>query len=138
MPTSNKAVYEIDGYRFSTLDEFYEEVSRVLIPGAEWGHNLDAFDDILSGGFGTPDRGFTLRWLHHELSKERLGYKETVRQLKFRMGQCHPSSRVHVAEQLARARLRLGPTVFEWLVETIHRHGPGGEEAEDNVVLELA
>jgi len=27
-----KPVYEIDGNRFSTLEEFYEEVSRVPIP----------------------------------------------------------------------------------------------------------
>lgn len=57
-----KMMYEIDGARFTTLEGFYDEVSRVLIPGASWGHNLDAFNDILRGGFGTPpgDR-FTLR-----------------------------------------------------------------------------
>jgi hypothetical protein len=42
-----KKIYQIDGHRFSTLDEFYEEIGRVLIPGADWGHNLDAFNDIL-------------------------------------------------------------------------------------------
>ena len=73
--------YLIDGRNFSTLEGFYDEVSRVLIPGAAWGHNLDAFDDILCGGFGTPEEGFKLRWLHHVLSRERLGYAETVRQL---------------------------------------------------------
>ncbi len=52
-----KAMYEINGYDFSTLEEFYEVVSRVLVPGAEWGHNLDAFNDILRGGFGTPEGG---------------------------------------------------------------------------------
>ena len=31
-----KMVYEIDGSRFATLEGFYEEISRVLIPGAEW------------------------------------------------------------------------------------------------------
>jgi hypothetical protein len=35
-----KVTLTIDGEQFSTLDEFYEEVSRKLIPGAEWGHNL--------------------------------------------------------------------------------------------------
>lgn len=42
--------YEIDGKNFSTLEEFYEEISRVLFPGAEWGRNLDAFNEILRGG----------------------------------------------------------------------------------------
>lgn len=54
--------YEIDGARFSTLEEFFDEVSRVLIPGVFWGHNLDAFNDILRGGFGTPEEGFSLVW----------------------------------------------------------------------------
>jgi len=42
-----KAVYEIDGRDFATLEEFDGVVSAVLIPGAEWGHNLDVFNDIL-------------------------------------------------------------------------------------------
>jgi len=63
MQTRNSRVYEIDGQRFSTLEDFYTEVSRVVIPGADWGHNLDAFNDILRGGFGTPEGGFTVRRL---------------------------------------------------------------------------
>ena len=47
----------IDGNAFRTLEEFYDEISRKLVPGASWGRNLDAFSDILSGGFGTPDGG---------------------------------------------------------------------------------
>ena len=47
--------YTIDGERFSTLEEFYEEIGRVLQLGS-WGHNLDAFNDILRGGFGTPKK----------------------------------------------------------------------------------
>src|SRR6266571_5295179 len=76
-----KRVYEIDGQRFSTLEEFYEEISRVLIPGAGWGRNLDAFNGILRGGFGTPDEGFRLVWRNAEASPVRLGYPETVRQI---------------------------------------------------------
>lgn len=58
-------VYEIDGLRFHTLDEFFNEVSAVLIPGSDWGRNLDAFNDILRGGFGTPEGGFTIQWRNH-------------------------------------------------------------------------
>jgi Barstar (barnase inhibitor) len=56
-------------------------VSQPLIPGAKWGHNLDAFNDILRGGFGTLEGGFILRWKNSTVSRERLGYPETVRQL---------------------------------------------------------
>ena len=132
-----KPVYKIDGRNLSTLEEFYDEISRVLIPGAAWGHNLDAFDDILSGGFGTPDGGFVLRWINSQRSRERLGHRETARQLERRLERCHPTNRSHVRAELASARRADGPTVFDWLVEIIRNHGEGGEEAEDGVELEL-
>jgi RNAse (barnase) inhibitor barstar len=66
-------IYEIDGGRFSDIAGFYEEVSRVLLPGVTWGRNLSAFNDILSGGFGTPESGFILRWKNSDRSKECLG-----------------------------------------------------------------
>ena len=43
---SDKKVYEIDGAAFSTLEEFFEEISNKVIPGADWGRSLDAFNDI--------------------------------------------------------------------------------------------
>jgi RNAse (barnase) inhibitor barstar len=130
--------YEIDGEDFSTLEEFYDEISRVLIPGAAWGRNLDAFDDILRGGFGTPDEGFVLRWKNHEVSRQRLAYPETVRQLENRLERCHPTNRESVRGKLDLARAGQGPTVFDWLLDTLAVHGAGGEEAEDNVRLDLA
>ena len=131
-------MYEIDGTRFSTLEEFYEEVSRVLIPDAYWGRNLDAFNDILRGGFGTPEEGFVLVWKNSDLSRRRLGYPETVRQLGLRLEKCHPSNREYVAHDLEEAEREEGPTVFDWLVEIIRVHCPGGEEEEDGVELVLS
>ena len=64
--------YVLDGSRITSLETFYDEVSRVLIPGRQWGRNLDAFNDILRGGFGTPDEGFTLKWSHSVVSKKKL------------------------------------------------------------------
>jgi RNAse (barnase) inhibitor barstar len=132
-----KLVYEIDGGRFSTLEGFYEEIGRVLIPGAEWGHNLNAFNDILRGGFGTPEGGFTLRWKNSKLSQEHLGYPETVRQLEKRLVRCHPSNRSSAQTDLDAARKGAGPTVFEWLIEIIKVHSVGGQEAQDGVDLIL-
>ena len=97
-----KIVFEIDGRDFATLQEFYDMVSRVLILGPNWGHNLnlDAFNDILRGGFGTPENGFILRWKNSDVSRERLGYAETVRQLEQRLRHCHPSNRQFVKADL--------------------------------------
>ena len=132
---SNKKVYEIDGSAFSTLEEFFEEISNKVIPGTDWGRNLDAFNDILRGGFGTPEDGFTIKWLNSNISKERLGYSETVRQLEKRLKRCHPSNREYVAKELEEAKRGHGSIVFDWLVEIIQVHCPGGEESEDGVVL---
>jgi RNAse (barnase) inhibitor barstar len=129
--------YEIDGAAFSTLEEFYAEVGRVVIPGADWGHNLNAFNDILRGGFGTPENGFTIRWKNHAISRQRLGHGETVRQLERQLKRCHPTARAQMAEDLEHARAGRGSTVFDWLVEIIRDHGEGGEQHEDRVVLLL-
>jgi RNAse (barnase) inhibitor barstar len=134
----SKRIYEIDGYSIATLEEFYDAISRALIPGVTWGRNLDAFNDILRGGFGTPDDGFVLRWSNHHISQERLGYAETPRQLELKLERCHPTHRDECRAQLAAARARRGPTVFDWLVEIIEVHGPGGGEAEDAVEVVLA
>jgi RNAse (barnase) inhibitor barstar len=133
-----KPTYAIDGSRFGTLQEFYAEISRVLIPGAEWGHNLDAFNDILRGGFGTTDGGFVLRWVNSEVSRERLGHAETVRQLERRLERCHPSNRPSVRRDLEQAKRGEGPTVFDWLLDIIAVHTAGGREEEDGVELVLA
>ena len=131
----DKPVYEIDGCDFATLEEFYDVVSRVLIPGAEWGRNLDAFNDILRY-VGAPD-GIVIRWKNSAVSRNRLGYPETVRQLEIRLNRCHPTNRSHVGQDLERARQGIGPIVFDWLVEIIQIHGMGGAEQEDGVVLVL-
>lgn len=131
-------VLEIDGARFDDLQGFYDEVSRQLIPGAEWGHNLDAFNDILRGGFGTPDHGFVLLWTRSERSRVALGYEETVRWLELKVQRCHIDNVPLVRAELDAARQGLGPTLFEILVEIIQIHGPGGSEAEDGVQLQLA
>jgi hypothetical protein len=99
--------------------------------------NLDGFNDVLRGGFGTPEEVFTIRWKNREISRQRLGYPETVRQLELRLAQCHPANRARVSQDLEQARAKQGPTVFEWLTEIIRDHGPGGSEAEDGVHLLL-
>jgi len=132
----NVTIYEIDGERFSTLEEFYGEIDRVMQPSA-WGHNLDAFNDVLRGGFGTPQGGFRIRWRNHGTSKCRPGYPETVRQLKLRLERCHPSNRESVSQYLRDAAQEKDQTVFDWLVDIIRRHGRGGDEEQDGVELIL-
>jgi RNAse (barnase) inhibitor barstar len=132
-----KVVYEIDGKSFSTLEGFYDEVSKVLIPGADWGRNFDAFNDILRGGFGTPENGFVIRWKNSEISRKRLGYRETIRVLKRSLSRCDSTSREYLSGEMQKAKAQIGSTVFDWICEIILKHCPGGEEAEDGVELVL-
>jgi RNAse (barnase) inhibitor barstar len=130
-------VYDIDGGNFSTLEGFYDEVTRVFGVPSNWGRNLDAFDDLLRGGFGTPNEGFTVKWNNSQLSRQRLGYAETARQLRLRLAHCHPSNRNSVSRELEKAEKGEGAAAFDWLVEIIRDHGPGGKQQHDRVQLLL-
>lgn len=71
------------------------------------------------------------------ISRQRLGYLETIRQLKRRQSRCHPSNRAYMAEQLEDVKVGVGSTVFDWLVEIIRHLCAGGGEEEDGVELLL-
>lgn len=70
-----KKTYELDGNNISTKEAFYEEFTRKVITtgGQWWGRNLDALNDVLRGGFGTPKEGFILIWKNATFSQKGLG-----------------------------------------------------------------
>jgi hypothetical protein len=128
-------VLTIDG-GFDDFDGFVDRFSR-LLDDFEWRGSLDAFNDILRGSCGTPDGGFELQWLNSQRSREALGWPATIHWLEETIARCHPSNVPRLTAELEAARRGEGTTLFDWLVEIIERHGPGGSEAEDNVVLRL-
>jgi hypothetical protein len=135
--TDQKAqVLVLDGSTFDDLLGFQRAFSTFLVD-YDWHGNLDAFNDLLRGGFGTPEGGFVLRWLHSARSRKALGYDATVTHLERLLETCHPDNVQRVQSELAAARCNQGPTLFDVVVEIIRDHGPGGDEAEDGVVLEL-
>jgi RNAse (barnase) inhibitor barstar len=129
-------VLVIDGANFSDLDGFAREFSSLLCHYT-WRGNLDAFNDILRGGFGTPEGSWVLRWLNSDLSKAALSYEATIRRLEEILLTCHPSNRACIKSKINDAQQGTGPTVVDEIVEIIRHHGVGGEESEDGVVLEL-
>jgi RNAse (barnase) inhibitor barstar len=128
----------LDGTSFGDLDGFFTAITRGLGLTAWWGRNLDAFNDILRGGFGTPEGGFTLRWNRSDVSAQRLGWPETIQYLQKKLTTCHPSNIPQVEADLEAARREEGQTLFAIIVGIIAVHGSGGEEHEDNVHLILA
>lgn len=121
------AVYVLDGRRIGTLEDFWREIGEAVNgPEGYFGGNLDALNDCLRGGFGTPDDDdFRFEWYDHARSRERLGHAETARQLELRLTRCHPANRERVAGELAAARRGEGPTVFDWLIEIMEGQAPG-------------
>jgi hypothetical protein len=124
-----KPVLEIDGLAFDDLDGFYREVYRTLAPGAPWaGRNLDAFHDVLRGGFGG---------LNSERSRRCLGQEETVRYLERTLTRCHLDNAPGIRAELEAMERGRGPTLFDRVLEIIREHGHDGRESEDGVELDL-
>ena len=72
-----RQAFTIDGRHFSTMAGFYDEAEQVFTCGLNWkiGRNLNAFNDILRGGFGRHEYGqpIHIQWLAYEKSVRNLG-----------------------------------------------------------------
>jgi len=77
MDEKYKKVITINGNNFSDLEGFYGEIDKLLTKDLNWktGHNFDAFEDILKGGFGVHEDGepIVIKWINYEKSKKDLG-----------------------------------------------------------------
>ncbi|NKM26011.1 barstar family protein [Rhizobium laguerreae] len=121
----NKRKFHIDGEKIRDLDGFFREVARHLFPDIpDRDYNFDGLDDMLGGGFGTPENGCVLFWDNHHLSRACLGYEETVRVLERRLNRSHLSARNEIMKQIRTAKRHDGPTIFDEIIEIFERHKP--------------
>jgi len=69
----------IDSEKFDDIEGFYCEIDNLFTKDLGWktGHNLDAFNDILRGGFGVYEYGEPVKiiWKNFEKSEKDLGCK---------------------------------------------------------------
>ncbi|RMI30630.1 barstar family protein [Nocardia stercoris] len=133
--TRKPPVLVIDGDRFDDYEGFTREFSS-LLDDHRWHGNLDAFSDILSGGFGTPEEGFTLRWDHSDRSRRVLGHRAQADLLRAALPHVHPDNARGFRARIAHAEHGRGPTLFDTITEIIREHRPGGP-LPGNVVLTL-
>lgn len=116
----------LDGMEIFNLSSFYDEVESKLTKDLGWdmGRNLDAFNDVLRGGFGVfdYDEPVQLVWQHSSESRADLGWEETVEYLQFKLGTCHPLNVPLVKEDLEKAERKEGDTLFEIIVGIIREH----------------
>jgi RNAse (barnase) inhibitor barstar len=72
-----KQLIIIDGNHFDNIKSFYKEIDRVLTKGLKWetGHNLNAFNDLLRGGFGVYEyeEDVEIKWINFSRSRNKLG-----------------------------------------------------------------
>ena len=121
---------------FETSRDLFRELSP-LIDEDDWQGNLDLLDDVLHERYGLPKDGFVLRWINSDVSRQRLGYGETVKWFKAKVKR-RQGVREDVEGGLHDAQAEHGPTLFDIIVEIIRDHGPGGAMADDGIELELA
>jgi len=115
----------IDGNNFSDLQSFYNEVVNVLTKdfADKFGRNMNAFDDILMGGFSKFEyqEAITLIWKNVEKSKIDLGWPETIKYIEDKLKKCHPSNIKSVENDLKLAKEGKGQTLFEIIVDRIKK-----------------
>jgi len=77
----SKKIIIINGDNFSDIETFYDEIDNVLTKNLDWktGHNLNAFNDLLCGGFGVFEYDETVKiiWNNFSKSKQALGQEMT-------------------------------------------------------------
>ena len=64
----------LDGNNFKDIEGFYNEIYKLLTKklNRKEEHNLDAFNDILRGGFGVHEyeEPIVIKWINYEKSKK--------------------------------------------------------------------
>jgi RNAse (barnase) inhibitor barstar len=134
---SEKPVLTFDGATFQTFDQFAEEFSKAVFGTTYFKGNLDALNDMLAGGFGSPIGGFVLRWENSAASRQTLGYPETTKWIESHLQTCHHSNIPDFHKRLEDAQAGRGLTLFDIVVEIIRDNGHGGQNPEGGIELLL-
>ena len=113
----------IDGEKFDDIEGFYCEIDTLLTKNLTWrtGHNLDAFNDILRGGFGVHEYGEPIKiiWTNYKKSRKDFGYAATVKHYEKMLSTCHPSNIDGVQRKLDAAKSENGKTLLDIIIEII-------------------
>ena len=122
----NKKEIFIDGDKFNDIDGFYNEIDKGFTKDLNWktGHNLDAFNDLLHGGFGVHEYGepIIITWRNSNKSMADLGYNATVIHYENMLKTCYPTNIDYVRGLLKSAKQGKGDTLFDIIIEIIKEH----------------
>lgn len=122
----NPSTVVIEGKNIRNIPSFYEEINRVFMQGDEWqiGDSLDAFNDMLYGGYGILKHGqpTELIWNDVTISRKALGFEATKNWYKNKLQPGSPFNKEYHQEKLLDLELGKGETFFEIVLEIIREH----------------
>jgi RNAse (barnase) inhibitor barstar len=122
----NKRIIIINGSNFSDLESFYDEIDRALTKDLDWdtGHNLDAFNDLLRGGFGVYEYEEPIKiiWKNISKSKSDLGLEETKKWYELKIAENKFDNQQFFKDKLKELTENKGQTLFDTILEIISDH----------------
>ena len=122
--TARLPEFALDGDILRHLSGFFTAINRTLSL-TSWGTNLYAFNDILRGGFGTPDDGFILRCRSAISAQPSAGQKRSASPKRCSPPATQPTSPAFKpTSQHPRAQ---NQTLFDIITSIIHTHIPASK-----------
>ena len=113
----------IDGNNFSDFEGFVHEFNiNVVGDDRTWTGGFGMLNDLLRGGYGTPEGVFAIEWRHSHKSQKDLGKEATLAWLEAAKDKVHPASRENWSMQIALMKQNTGETLFMRVVNIIVLH----------------
>lgn len=124
-----KRIVVIDGKDFSDLEGFFCLADRLFRAdnGGVRGHNLDAFNDLLGGGFGVHEPGepIVIKWINYHISREALGYEATARYYKDKLEKTQFNDNYVMKRRMELAKEHQGRTLLDMITSIISDRDSG-------------
>lgn len=116
----------LEGKNIHDIPSFYQEINRVFMQNEDWelGESLDAFNDLLYGGFGIL-KGLPhiqLIWNSSNICSHNLGYDTTK---VYYLKKLEPGllfNRTYHEQKLAELEAGNGRTYFQIILDIISEH----------------
>ncbi len=116
----------LEGENFHDIDTFYEEINRLVMEDEDWelGSSLDAFNDLLYGGYGILQGYEELKiiWLNSEKSRGDLGLETTLAYYNQKLKLPNIFNKELIQKKINELESGNGLTYFEILLEIISEH----------------
>ena len=122
----DKQTIIINGDNYTDLESFYDEIDRVLTKDLDWdtGHNLDAFNDLLRGGFGVYEYEEPIKLIWKNISKSNtdLGLEATKKWYERKITENKIENQQFFTDKLKELTDKNGQTLFDIIIEIISKH----------------